>query len=490
MSSVEWPVSSPGAKASTTNFGKNVWSAILSSLGKSSSELESEKNWRKNYIKHVHNVVEAMASSSSDDCVSACRAGLDAMNTSMLCGAQSAKEAIVTNNKADEAVDFDTDKRVNSGAASVAALSFPHPTRPEETLGGASLLEQVKKWASYGAIEQGCVGAIEAAMKNSSPVDGKIFVLLGATSALGPYKNLSQMGATIACISRNGTKLNGLIEDAKKTSCTLLLPTRDGRVGADLLADAPAIARWIGSLDKSKELVICNLAYLDGERHVRASVAMDCISEFVMKSRSNVSLSYLVSPATSHVRSASSAKLSQKNFDEASIWHSIMGVFTGLTANTSEDLSTGLLVVNGQSSVQGPNYALAKTSQQWRAMVAKADGFTVSANHAPAARTENMVSHSQIAAALNGMQAFKPLVAFSPDTASGLMCGLMLNDLNNKRSRANKENNEAFHPMELFVDRAAHGGTWGCAYNTDSIGTSSFLLGKISGVWTPPESVV
>jgi len=66
----------------------------------------------------------------------------------------------------------------------------------------------------------------------------------------------------------------------------------------------------------------------------------------------------------------------------------------------------------------------------------------------------------------------------------------MLNDLNNKRSRANKENNEAFHPMELFVDRAAHGGTWGCAYNTDSIGTSSFLLGKISGVWTPPESVV
>ena len=48
----------------------------------------------------------------------------------------------------------------------------------------------------------------------------------------------------------------------------------------------------------------------------------------------------------------------------------------------SSSSKTKLYVLNGISGMQGPNYALAKTSQQWRAIVARADGHVVSANHA------------------------------------------------------------------------------------------------------------
>ena len=48
---------------------------------------------------------------------------------------------------------------------------------------------------------------------------------------------------------------------------------------------------------------------------------------------------------------------------------------------------------------QGPNYALAKRLQSWRAMVARADGQPVSINVAPATATASVVSNPQFAAA-------------------------------------------------------------------------------------------
>jgi hypothetical protein len=138
--------------------------------------------------------------------------------------------------------------------------------------------------------------------------------------------------------------------------------------------------------------------------------------------------------------------------------------------------------------MQGPNYALAKTSQQWRAFVAKAEGFVASANHAPAARTESMVAYSTIAAALEGMQSFEPLVAYDPQTASDMMAAILLWDLSDKSSAANPKNQDA-HPFNLLVENACHGGMWRCAYTTDSIGKWSFIYGKMTSSYTPEGSL-
>jgi len=286
-------------------------------------------------------------------------------------------------------------------------------------------------------------------------------VLLGATSALGPFNSLASLGATIACVARPGAKINRLVESAKSTAATLLLPTKDvngeEKVGADMLADAPALAQWIISLDPTKQIVIGCYAYLDGEAHVRASVAMDLIASTVYAARKDTALAYLVSPATSHAASPASMDASMKRFNSGPMWHGLFSPIGSFAPNYAPKNANGIHVVNGLSGVQGPNYALAKMSQQWRAMVAKSEGVIVSACHAPAARTESMVSYATIAAALEGVQSFEPVVSFDADTASALMCGILLWDINDEKSAANPRNKDE-HPVLLLVENACHGG--------------------------------
>ena len=91
---------------------------------------------------------------------------------------------------------------------------------------------------------------------------------------------------------------------------------------------------------------------------------------------------------------------------------------------------------DGHMVLQGPNYALAKTSQNWRAAAAEGErrrsGGTsarVSANVAPASRTESMRHVKTVAVGLEGQKHFPPLVPFDADVASALMTALLLTDV-------------------------------------------------------------
>jgi len=86
-------------------------------------------------------------------------------------------------------------------------------------------------------------------------------------------------------------------------------------------------------------------------------------------------------------------------------------------------------VFNGLVDIQGPNYALAKTSQNWRAILALRDGSIVSSNFAPAGRTQSMLHSSTMVKVLNGMQAFPPALVLYPDTVSSIMGALLLYDI-------------------------------------------------------------
>ena len=55
---------------------------------------------------------------------------------------------------------------------------------------------------------------------------------------------------------------------------------------------------------------------------------------------------------------------------------------------------------------QGPNYALAKRLQRWRATASRHDGTTVSLNVAPATRTRSVVKNKALAAAYAGSHRF------------------------------------------------------------------------------------
>lgn len=132
-------------------------------------------------------------------------------------------------------------------------------------------------------------------------------------------------------------------------------------------------------------------------------------------------------------------------------------------------------LVNGISVAQGPNYALAKRMQHWRAIVARSKGCVVSSNIAPSTSTVSVVHNRTFAWAYEGMPYFKPFEIFEPDTSKAVMLAILLFDLNDPTSVANPQTLLS-NPNQLFSYGAFHGGLWRCAYEVDSIGEASVLL--------------
>jgi hypothetical protein len=104
---------------------------------------------------------------------------------------------------------------------------------------------------------------------------------------------------------------------------------------------------------------------------------------------------------------------------------------------------------------QGPNYALAKRIQRWRATVARRDGV-VSFNVAPPTNTRSVTSNRLLKAAYAGAHLFDVEV-FEPATANTLMAILLVHQLRAPRPAA----------ATAWADEAvaaAHGGIWRTPY--------------------------
>jgi len=118
---------------------------------------------------------------------------------------------------------------------------------------------------------------------------------------------------------------------------------------------------------------------------------------------------------------------------------------------------------------QGPNYALAKRLQRWRATVAREAGAVVSMNVAPPTRTRSVTKNRVLAAAYAGAGRFGVEV-FEPATTKVLMAALLVHDLHAGRPAAG-------HPWQDEAHAAAHGGLWRTAYAPRSALTLAALLG-------------
>ena len=132
-------------------------------------------------------------------------------------------------------------------------------------------------------------------------------------------------------------------------------------------------------------------------------------------------------------------------------------------------------VVDGLVIEQGPNYALAKRLQQWRAIVARADGHVASINVAPSTSTASVLSNPALAAGFRGAKAFD-IEVFAPDTTNALMAALWVHDLRNPQSAAQPAVPLA-HPLQLLVQGANHGGLWRVPYLPRSVLPFAALLG-------------
>ena len=343
MTGIAWPVDNETKKVSTTTTAKKVWLASLSALTDETTDyhldLDSDlvakalnlykeinqtpnKEWRHGYIPLLAEHSLLMASSPSIATIEMSKRGLDELNSLMTIELKdgqifAAKDAVLLD-AIEKCGPTSFENLSLSGSRDSVPMTKFELRAPREkpsdkinpTLTGNVMKDQLRAWANYGCIEPSCAtsGSEIADMDDISHiVKDRVFVLLGATSSLGPISNLMKIqGATIAAIARPGKKIQSLMEKVKKEateSVTVLFPSRknpedengDLVVGADLITDAPELAQWISSICPDKQLVICCLAYLDGEKHVRASVGMDLICEYVCEKRKNTALSYLVS---------------------------------------------------------------------------------------------------------------------------------------------------------------------------------------------------
>jgi hypothetical protein len=119
---------------------------------------------------------------------------------------------------------------------------------------------------------------------------------------------------------------------------------------------------------------------------------------------------------------------------------------------------------------QGPNYALAKRLQRWRATVASEAGAAVSMNVAPPTRTRSVMKNQILAAAYAGAHRFGVEV-FEPATTKVLMAALLVYDLHTGGGPAHP------HPWQDEAHAAAHGGLWRIAYTPRSALALAAVLG-------------
>ena len=511
---MEWPETDPRTgKPATTQTAKDIWSDFCCGNDTLRQTIADCQNWRRDYMTVVQQLVAYQCQAPPEEALRMAQAGLDSMHSKFIMREIDAKKTMTTNltiparqaflpSALSQFSGFDTQTIQGTVPAPSNYYSFPlaSPHGTDHTpifIQGQDAVAQLETWKSYGCLEDSAAhhAATICTMKNISLlVKDKVFVLLGATSAMGPAKSLLAIpGARVLGIARAGTNMKELKAWCSvhgSADATLQTPGD----GADMLLHGPAIAQWIiETAPANQEIILCHLAYMDGEAHVRITVAMDMITQYVTSQyNGKVTLGFLSSPATVHSIPAEAVHEAKTRYNSKPTWESIAGIVSlGKWLQPTHVWDNGGLL-NGLAHLQGPNYALAKTAQQWRCMVAYwNDGQTVSAPHAPPTRTDSMVRYNTIATVLEGMQSFEPMISFDVLPTSSLMTAILLYQITEETSVCRPINKAALtHPLQVMWDGSVHGGSWRCPYTTESAGTLAFLLGKtMSAPYKPLKSL-
>jgi len=466
--------------------------AIAAVSPEAAQKVLKEKNWRFGYVKHFVNMVEQQMK-SPENALKVAEAGLaKAYETFQFV------EGDCTTSFADAMCKkctnpFHTGIIKGEAPKTTNVLEVPYKGK---NLSGQALKDQVDKWVSYGTIEESAGEAIKNCVDKPGYIDlsDRYFVLLGAGSAMGPFLVLMALGANVIAVDLDRSGIwKRLLTIAKKSSGTMTFPlkkpqseiTNDddlyANAGCNLFTDTPRIRDWVIKLYPDKKMSVGSYAYLNGALHVQVSLAMDAICKDLSEKRS-ASLSYLCTPTDLHVvtKEAHEASLDEYKTYSSKLFCKVMKMINKrwLRKNAMDPLpgdGGDFYVVNGLSVAQGPNYALAKRMQHWRAVVARSKGSIVSSNIAPATSTVSVVQNRTFAWAYEGMPYFKPYEIFAPETSNAVMSAILFSDLNDTKNASNpavKLNN----PNELFKYGSFNGGAWRCAYQVDSIGEASVMI--------------
>ena len=472
---VAFPVSADGRRSSMA-LGQAVVADALRQVDPAGAlGAERETNWRTGYLAHFRGLIEA-GLASRQAALTVARDGLESLHRRMRVigsgGEESGLGALVS---APPRTGVTTVTVAGTGIAD-AELSVPYRG---EQLRGDALARRLQTWVGDGVIEPSCADAVRmvAAHPDWLALPGRTVVILGAAAEVGPLPVLLSWGARVIAVDLPRPDIwERLLETARRSAGTLLVPVAgagDGalaqRAGLDLTGDNSAVADWLATVDGP--LVLGNYIYADGADNVRVCSAVDALTVRLQAARHDVALAFLATPTDVFAVPADAVAQSARAYAARSP-----------AARAAHTLSGGRLLRQAYSPgadpgindtlvpQQGPNYALAKRLQRWRATAARDGGAVVSLNVAPPTRTRSVTKNRVLAAAYGGAYRFGVEV-FEPATCKTLMAALLVHDLHTGGGPAQD------HPWQDEAHAAAHGGLWRIAYAPRSALGIAALLG-------------
>mmetsp|Transcript_28125 Transcript_28125/g.90666 ORF Transcript_28125/g.90666 Transcript_28125/m.90666 type:complete len:799 (-) Transcript_28125:124-2520(-) len=407
------------------------------------------------------------------------------------------------------------------------------PKAPTETLEGEALKKQCDDWVAKGVVERDAADALKwtvdyfsASSSSSNPLSNVYVVLIGAGSAMGPCAKLLEHGANVVALDIPGIWGKGgkrpastmwkrlfdmVAEEESALGSTLVYPysddtlPREEAAGADLTTETKELAdwltqTWLPTVPKGSKICVGNYTYLDGDLHVKLSLCADILIERLLDAASThykAACAFLCTPTDAHLvpRGAFQAAMTNLSNRKYRFLETLLRQATSklkpnicapilIDPNEPDPEKAHLYMVDGLSVAQGPNYALAKRLQHWRACLAYAKGFTASSTVAPSTATISVIHNKTFAWAYGGMPEFN-FEIFKQDTTNAVMAALLLHDILNPDSPKNptaasimKDKKKPFlvSSLELFSSQAVHGGLWRSPYTVDSIGEVSALI--------------
>jgi hypothetical protein len=479
-------------RRSTSAAGRSVFAAALHAVSAAdAAAVQAERDWRRGYVTHVRRSVERMLCSAHDT-LAVARAGLAAVDRATGF-ARDGQECPVAQALEAPRSRLRSVALRGHGVSAPAPLAIPYRGQP---LKGDALLRQLDAWCARGIVEPSFAQAVRRVHDHPDWLDlsDQRIVLLGAAAEIGPFAWLARRRAHLIAVDLPDAAIwRRLLQLGRAGNCVLHVPVRDdgrsvhcpddplaGRAGADLLTETPEVAAWLDTFEAPQ--VIGAFAYLDGAQHVRVAAAMDAIQARIAAREPRTTLALLATPTDiyavphdclEHARRAWAGRGAL-----ARLWQQPLHRLSGgrllapnLTPATAAD-GTALAVADAMVLQQGPNYALAKRLQQWRALVAHADGIRVSIHVAPPSMTRSVVRNRMMAAAYRAAGLFG-VEAFAPDTASALMAVLLVHDLR----AGDAAERSAAHPLLWLAQAAHHGGLWRMPFAARSALPVAALLG-------------
>jgi len=467
-----------GSGRSTSALGRAIVADALRAVDPvGSRSAEAETSWRREYRVHFRRLVEA-GLQSRDAAVTIARDGLDSMHERMKFSTMDGDVGLAEATTLPVAAPLTTVTVSGSGAAE-EELVLPYQG---ERLRGADLLRRLDTWVAAGVVEPSCAEAVRLVVHNPQwlSLAGHRVAVLGAGAEMSPLTALLRWGAEVAAIDLPRPAIwQRLIGTARRYAGRLHVPAAPAGhdldagtgLGADLLHEMNRVAGWLASIDGP--LLLGNYVYADGAMHVRVTAAVEALTKHLLGLRSDVGLAFLATPTDVFAVPAEAVAEATRR------WAAREGI--GRIRRPLRLVSGGRLLARNyppgadpginDSLVmqQGPNYALAKRLQRWRAAQARADGVHVSLRVAPATRTRSVIKNRILAAAFTGAHRFG-IEVFEPATSNTLMAALLVHDLCAGRPAED-------HPWRDEAFAAAHGGLWRQPYTPRSVLGIAVLFG-------------